>query len=153
MAIRVGIDVACRTSHRAACADTSGQLHWRNVRFQTNAEDLEEPLRRSVKIRSPLVRRRVTRSVGRIGLASLQQFVANATAPLRTKPWRRASTEASSCGSRGLCCRLVSRKPLRGPSHDCLARDESGSQVLTCPHTGEHQLPGAGFSNPLQPSS
>jgi len=41
MAIRVGIDVACRTAHRAACADASGQLLWRNVRFQTNAEDLE----------------------------------------------------------------------------------------------------------------
>ena len=46
MAIRVGIDVACRTAHRAACADASGQLLWRNVRFQTNAEDLEELCRR-----------------------------------------------------------------------------------------------------------
>ena len=46
MAIRVGIDVACRASHRAACADASGQLLWRNVRFQTNAEDLEELWRR-----------------------------------------------------------------------------------------------------------
>ncbi len=46
MAIRVGIDVACRTSHRATCADASGQLLWRNVRFQTNAEDLEELWRR-----------------------------------------------------------------------------------------------------------
>jgi hypothetical protein len=46
MAIRVGIDVACRTAHRAACADASGQLLWRNVRYQTNAEDLEELWRR-----------------------------------------------------------------------------------------------------------
>jgi hypothetical protein len=46
MAIRVGIDVACRTAHRAACADASGQLLWRNVRFQTNAEDLEQLWRR-----------------------------------------------------------------------------------------------------------
>ena len=46
MAIRVGIDVACRTAHRAACADASGHLLWRNVRFQTNAEDLEELWRR-----------------------------------------------------------------------------------------------------------
>ena len=42
MAIRIGIDVACRAAHRAACADTTGALLWRNVRFLTRAEDLEE---------------------------------------------------------------------------------------------------------------
>lgn len=46
IAIRVGIDVACRSCHRAACADALGHLLWRNVRFQPNAEDLEELWRR-----------------------------------------------------------------------------------------------------------
>ena len=46
MAIRIGIDVACRASHRAACADATGQLVWRNVRFQTRAEDLDDLWRR-----------------------------------------------------------------------------------------------------------
>ena len=42
MAIRIGIDVACRAPHRAVCADSTGQLLWRNVRFQTRAEDLDD---------------------------------------------------------------------------------------------------------------
>ena len=42
MAIRIGIDVACRASHRAACADASGQPVQHNVRFQTRAEDLDD---------------------------------------------------------------------------------------------------------------
>ncbi|MFQ6540321.1 MULTISPECIES: IS110 family transposase, partial [Aphanothece] len=41
MALRIGIDIACRTSHRAACADATGKLLWRNVRFHTSAEELE----------------------------------------------------------------------------------------------------------------
>ena len=41
MALRIGIDIACRASHRAACADSTGQLLWRNVRFQTRIADLE----------------------------------------------------------------------------------------------------------------
>jgi hypothetical protein len=42
MTIRIGIDVACRALHRAACADATGKLLWCNVRFPTSAEDLEE---------------------------------------------------------------------------------------------------------------
>ncbi len=42
MTIRIGIDVACRALHRAACADATGKLLWRNVRFRTSEEDLEE---------------------------------------------------------------------------------------------------------------
>ena len=41
LALRIGIDIACRASHRAACADSTGQLLWRNVRFQTRIADLE----------------------------------------------------------------------------------------------------------------
>jgi hypothetical protein len=41
LALRIGIDIACRASHRAACADSTGQLLWRNVRFQTRLADLE----------------------------------------------------------------------------------------------------------------
>ena len=46
MAIRVGIDIACRADHRAACATTDGTLLWSNVRFQTRAEELENIWRR-----------------------------------------------------------------------------------------------------------
>jgi transposase len=42
MAIRIGIDVACRAAHRAACADATGKLIWRNLRFQTRAEELDD---------------------------------------------------------------------------------------------------------------
>lgn len=42
MAIRIGIDVACRVSPRVACAEATGHLLWRNVRFQTRAEDLDD---------------------------------------------------------------------------------------------------------------
>jgi len=41
MAIRIGIDVACRAVHRATCADATGSLLWKNVRFRTSPEDLE----------------------------------------------------------------------------------------------------------------
>lgn len=47
IAIRIGIDVACRATHRAACADAAGQLLWRNVRFHTRDEVLEELWRRN----------------------------------------------------------------------------------------------------------
>lgn len=46
MAIRVGIDIACRAHHRAACATADGTLLWSNVRFQTRAEELENLWRR-----------------------------------------------------------------------------------------------------------
>jgi transposase len=46
MAIRVGIDIACRAHHRAACASADGTLLWSNVRFQTRAEELENLWRR-----------------------------------------------------------------------------------------------------------
>jgi transposase len=39
--IRLGIDIACRAPHRAACADETGTLVWSNHRFRTTAEDLE----------------------------------------------------------------------------------------------------------------
>ena len=38
MAIRFGIDVACRAVHRAACADATGSLLWKNVRLRTSPE-------------------------------------------------------------------------------------------------------------------
>lgn len=41
MAIRIGIDIACRAHHRAACAAADGALLWSNMRFQTRAEELE----------------------------------------------------------------------------------------------------------------
>ena len=46
MAIRVGIDIACRAHHRAKCATADGALLWSNVRFQTRAEELENICRR-----------------------------------------------------------------------------------------------------------
>ena len=46
MAIRIGIDIACRAHHRAACATADGALLWSNVRFQTRAEELENLWRR-----------------------------------------------------------------------------------------------------------
>lgn len=42
MAIRIGIDIACRAHHRAACATADGALLWSNLRFQTRAEELEK---------------------------------------------------------------------------------------------------------------
>jgi len=39
--VRVGVDIACRAAHRAACADEKGQLLWSGHRFRTSAADLE----------------------------------------------------------------------------------------------------------------
>jgi transposase len=39
--IRLGIDVACRAAHRAACADETGRMVWSGHRFRTSADDLE----------------------------------------------------------------------------------------------------------------
>jgi hypothetical protein len=39
--VRVGIDVACRAGHRAACADETGRILWSGHRFWTRAEDLQ----------------------------------------------------------------------------------------------------------------
>ncbi len=41
MRVRVGIDIACRSAHHAACADETGQLIWSGHRFRSNATDLE----------------------------------------------------------------------------------------------------------------
>lgn len=46
MAIRIGIDIACRAHHFAACATADGALLWSNMRFQTRAEELENLWRR-----------------------------------------------------------------------------------------------------------
>ena len=40
--IRLGIDIACRSSHHAACADQTGTMLWSRHRFRTTPEDLEE---------------------------------------------------------------------------------------------------------------
>ena len=39
--LRLGIDVACRESHRAALADETGKILWSNRRFNTVSEQLE----------------------------------------------------------------------------------------------------------------
>ena len=39
--LRLGIDVACRESHRAALADETGKVLWANRRFRTTSADLE----------------------------------------------------------------------------------------------------------------
>ena len=39
--IRVGIDIACRAAHQAACADETGRIIWSGHRFRTAAKQLE----------------------------------------------------------------------------------------------------------------
>ena len=39
--VRLGIDIACRAAHRAACADETGRILWSGHRFWTRAEDLQ----------------------------------------------------------------------------------------------------------------
>jgi len=39
--VRVGIDIACRAAHQAACADETGRIVWSGHRFHTRAEELE----------------------------------------------------------------------------------------------------------------
>lgn len=41
MKLRVGIDIACRSAHQAACADESGVIIWTGHRFRTAVADLE----------------------------------------------------------------------------------------------------------------
>lgn len=41
MKVRIGIDIACRAAHRAACADEKGRLLWSDHRFMTSASELE----------------------------------------------------------------------------------------------------------------
>lgn len=41
MKIRLGIDIACRSPHHAACADETGTLLWSRHRFRTDLADLE----------------------------------------------------------------------------------------------------------------
>ncbi len=38
----MGIDIACRAAHRAACADETGKIIWTGHRFRTAADELEE---------------------------------------------------------------------------------------------------------------
>jgi transposase len=40
--LRLGIDVACREAHRAALADDTGKLLWRNRKFTTSSHQLEQ---------------------------------------------------------------------------------------------------------------
>jgi len=40
MKIRIGIDVACRAAHQAACADETGRVLWGGHRFRTTPGDL-----------------------------------------------------------------------------------------------------------------
>lgn len=46
MKIRLGIDIACRSPHHAACADEAGTLLWSRHRFRTDVADLEALWRR-----------------------------------------------------------------------------------------------------------
>jgi transposase len=39
--VRLGIDIACRAAHRAACADQTGTIVWSGHQFRTRAEELE----------------------------------------------------------------------------------------------------------------
>ncbi len=39
--VRIGVDIACRAAHRAACADETGRIVWSGHRFCTRAEELE----------------------------------------------------------------------------------------------------------------
>lgn len=39
--VRLGIDIACRAAHRAACADQTGTILWSGHRFCTRAEELQ----------------------------------------------------------------------------------------------------------------
>jgi transposase len=39
--VRVGIDIACRAEHRAACADETGRIMWSGHQFRTRAVELE----------------------------------------------------------------------------------------------------------------
>lgn len=41
MKIRLGIDIACRSPHHAACADETGTMLWSRHRFRTDVADLE----------------------------------------------------------------------------------------------------------------
>jgi transposase len=42
MKIRLGVDIACRSPHHAACADETGTILWTGHRFRTSVTDLEE---------------------------------------------------------------------------------------------------------------
>src|SRR5215831_11921031 len=39
--VRLGVDIACRSPHVAACADESGSVLWSGRRFRTEASELE----------------------------------------------------------------------------------------------------------------
>ncbi len=41
MKLRLGVDIACRSPHHAACADETGTLLWSRHRFRTDVADLE----------------------------------------------------------------------------------------------------------------
>lgn len=41
MKIRLGVDIACRSAHHAACADETGVLLWSGQRFRTDVAELK----------------------------------------------------------------------------------------------------------------
>lgn len=41
MKVRLGVDIACRSPHHAACADETGAILWSGYRFRTSVTDLE----------------------------------------------------------------------------------------------------------------
>lgn len=41
MKISLGVDIACRSAHHAACADESGRVLWSGQRFRTDVAELE----------------------------------------------------------------------------------------------------------------
>jgi Transposase len=41
MKIRIGVDIACRSPHHAACADETGAILWSGHRFRTDVAELE----------------------------------------------------------------------------------------------------------------
>ena len=42
MKVRVGVDIACRSPHHAACADETGAMLWSGHRFRTDVAELEQ---------------------------------------------------------------------------------------------------------------
>jgi hypothetical protein len=39
--VRLGVEIACRAAHRAACADQTGMIVWSGHQFRTRAEELK----------------------------------------------------------------------------------------------------------------
>ena len=73
--LRLGIDVACRESHRAALADDTGKILWSNRRFHTVSDQLEALWA-------------AVRAVGDVPVVVVMEPTRNAWAPLAA--WLRA---------------------------------------------------------------